>query len=198
MYKLTCSLINSWNYMMEADDVVPAMESFMNYLGRGPSETTRAMQAGLDFERWVQEFADSSNIDYEGKTPETVAAVRNFARRVRDGMPQVASSKRMAIDGEDIKLVGIADWVGAGIITDIKRVQRYEYGKYQCSAQHPMYMELFPEALRFDYLIFDGHYCYLEQYRRGDFRPIYDIAREFLRYLKDTDLFQIYKTHWEV
>ena len=85
-----------------------------------------------------------------------------------------------------------------GIITDIKRPMHYEYGKYCQSTQHPMYMELFPEALRFDYLIFDGAYCYREPYRRGDFVPIHDSIRAFVRYLNDADLMETYKKFWEV
>ena len=93
-------------------------------------------------------------------------------------------------------LVGIADCLKCGIIYDIKRVQRYEYGKYQHSTQHPMYLELFPEAMRFDYLIFDGSYCYREQYRRGDFVPIRQTAEGFLKYLEDADLMETYQEHW--
>ena len=61
-----------------------------------------------------------------------------------------------------------------------------------------MYMELFPEALRFDYLIFDGKYCYMEQYRRGDFEPIHCTIKAFLEYLDGAELMETYQKNWEV
>jgi hypothetical protein len=59
-------------------------------------------------------------------------------------------------------------------------------------------MELFPEAIRFDYLIFDGTYCYREQYRRGDFQPIQEHAAAFVRYLEAAGLMETYKNLWRI
>ena len=125
-------------------------------------------------------------------------AAFQFGQRCRGGQLQAREEKPVHWGSMELLLVGVADCLKCGIIYDIKRVQRYEYGKYQHSAQHPMYLELFPEAMRFDYLIFDGSYCYREQYRRGDFVPIRQTAEAFLKYLEDANLMETYQEHWRV
>lgn len=105
-------------------------------------------------------------------------------------------SGELSIGGLDLVLYGVCDYVKAGIIYDIKRVTRYEYGKYQHSPQHPMYLHLIPSASRFDYLIFDGAFCYRESYRRGDFPPIEDTITQFIRFLQEHSLIDEYKRYW--
>lgn len=199
-YKLTCSLLNNWMYATDPEADEKAFVRFLDTLERRKQPKSRAMQAGIDFEdsinRYVRdELPDTSRAEMNG---DTIRAVIQFGNRCRGGQLQVREEKAITLAGMDIDLVGIADCLKCGILYDIKRVQRYEYGKYQFSAQHPMYMELFPEAIRFDYLIFDGTYCYREQYRRGDFEPIQDIGKRFLRYLEDAGLMGTYKEHWRV
>lgn len=199
-YRLTCSLINNWLYATDPDADEQAFTRFLDTLERRKQPKSKAMQAGIDFEdcinRYVRdELPDTSRSELNG---DTLRAVIQFGNRCRGGQLQVREEKTITLAGMDIDLVGIADCLKCGILYDIKRVQRYEYGKYQFSAQHPMYMELFPEAIRFDYLIFDGTYCYREQYRRGDFEPIQDIGKRFLSYLEAAGLMDTYKEHWRV
>ena len=166
-------------------------------LERAPQVKTRAMNAGVAFENLVTVLAADPETQPD-VAPNDLQVARQMAARVGRGMPQVRATKEVEIAGMPIQLAGVADWLGAGVISDIKRVQRYEYGKYQFSAQHPMYLELFPEAMRFDYLIYDGQFSYMETYRRGDCRPIEEIGGAFLRYLEETHLMDIYKEKWEV
>lgn len=197
MYKLTCTLLNNWLYATDPDASETAYIRFLNALERKREPASKAMQAGIAFETMVTNYA----MDTAQPLPEDKAAMRaviQFGNRCRGGAWQVWAEKPVQIAGKELLLVGVADCLKQGILYDLKRVQRYEYGKYQHSAQHPMYMELFPEAIRFDYLIFDGAYCYREQYRRGDFEPIHNIGTRFLHYLEDAGLMEIYQKHWEV
>ena len=105
---------------------------------------------------------------------------------------------RLRVAGLDFHLYGVCDYVKAGIIYDIKRVQRYEYGKYLHSPQHPMYLHLLPGASKFAYLIFDGTSTYTETYRRGDFEPIEDTISRFINWLLANGYINDYFTHWEM
>lgn len=196
MYKLTCSLLNSWQYATDPDAGEEAFASFLATLERAQWPKTQAMKTGIAFEDMVTAAANGT-LPAESCDRDAMAA-KQFAARVGRGVPQIKATKATNIGKTPVLLVGVADWIGAGIITDIKRVQRYEYGKYQHSTQHPMYLELFPEAMRFDYLIYDGAYSYIEQYRRGDYLPLEATAKRFFDYLEDSGLIDIYQKHWEV
>lgn len=196
LYRLTASLLNSWIRATDPEACGTEYEDFLADLGREKRPISPAAQAGINFENAV--YAVSVNHALaEGTDERDINAAYTFGQRMREAAYQVRGEKEISLMGLRINLVGIADFIHAGIITDIKRVQRYEYGKYQFSAQHPMYMEIFPEALRFDYLIWDGAYAYVEQYRRGDFTPIRETAEAFLRYLADANLSDIYLTKWK-
>jgi len=196
-YRLTASLLNSWLRATDPEAVGNEYEDFLAVLGREQRPTSAAAQQGIDFENAVSIVAATGELSKGDCADRDFNAVYAFGQRCRDAAYQVRAEKEMEIGGLPIVLVGVADFLKAGIITDIKRVLRYEYGKYQGSAQHPMYFELFPEAVRFDYLIYDGAYCYIEQYRRGEYRPIQETAGAFLRYLKDAELLDEYMTKWE-
>lgn len=196
-YRLTASLLNSWLRATDPEAVCNEYEDFLAALGREQRPTSAAAQAGIDFENAVSIVAEKGELTPGDCADRDVNAVYAFGQRCKDAAYQVRAEKEMEIGGLTLNLVGVADFLRAGIITDIKRVLRYEYGKYQHSAQHPMYFELFPEAVRFDYLIYDGAYCYIEQYRRGEYQPIQQTAEAFLRYLDDADLLYIYKDKWE-
>ena len=194
MYRLTASLLNSWQRAVDPESVGSEYEDFLADLGRETRPTSPAAEAGIAFENMVCRFSRLASC--KEPTAEEAAAM-NFGQRLLGAAYQVKAMKPVTINGLPINLVGIADFIKAGIITDIKRVQRYEYGKYQFSAQHPMYLELWPEALRFDYLIWDGSYAYMEQYRRNDCESIMDIGSRFLRFLDGAGLMDIYQEKWK-
>lgn len=196
-YRLTASLLNSWLRATDPEACGNEYEDFLAVLGREQRPTSQAAQAGIDFENAVSIVAATGEL-HKGDCPDRdINAAYAFGQRCKGASYQVRAEQEMEIMGLPINLVGIADFLQAGIITDIKRVVRYEYGKYQGSAQHPMYFELFPEAVRFDYLIYDGAYCYIEQYRRGEYRPIKEFAEAFLKYLRDAELLEEYMKKWE-
>ena len=197
MFRLTASLLNSWLYATDPEASEEAYASFLDTLERKVRPKTRAIETGIAFEDLVTRLAQSPK-DLPEVSENDMRIAIQMAKRVGRGVPQVRAEKTAKINGLPIQLVGVADWLGAGILSDIKRVQRYEYGKYQFSTQHPMYLELFPEAMRFDYLIYDGQFFYIEQYRRGDCRPIQESCGAFLKYLDDADLMETYQKNWRV
>lgn len=197
MYKMTHSLLESWRRATDPDADETAFGVFLDTLERKKRQKTKAMQDGIDFEYAVTRYINNEAPGSD-RSGEEIRAIAQFGNRLRGAQLQVREEKEIKVCGREILLVGVADALKAGILSDIKRVQRYEYGKYQFSTQHPMYMELFPEALRFDYLIFDGKYCYMEQYRRGDFEPIHGTIKAFLEYLDGAELMETYQKNWEV
>lgn len=196
-YWMTQSLLSAWEFYLKVDEEhsQAAWDSFVSTLRREEKEPTQAMQDGILFEDMVNRLvagnplADVPNEKWD-------AAARRFAGRCAGGLSQVPVTGDLSVAGMDFCLYGIADYVKSGLIMDIKKVARYEYGKYQHSPQHPMYLHLLPEAKRFDYLIFDGANCHVETYRREDCNPIEQTISEFIRFLKDTGGLDIYKHFW--
>lgn len=195
MYRMTHTLLESWRRATDPEADETAFASFLDVLERKKKPKSAAMKTGIEFESAVNQYIKNEPVILEDE--KAMKAMVQFGNRLRGAQLQVRAETPVEIDRIPFLLVGVADALHAGIISDIKRPLRYEYGKYFDSTQHPMYMELFPEALRFDYLIFDGAYCYREQYRRGDFQPIHDTIRAFALYLNDADLMDTYKKFWE-
>lgn len=198
-YWMTQSLLSSWVYYINAEEeyTESAWDSFLSTLRREEKEPTKSMQDGIMFEDMINRMVAGKSLsgDYNEKW---LGAASYFARKCAGGQPQVPVTGELTVDGMGFVLYGICDYVKAGIIMDIKKVARYSYGKYQHSPQHPMYLHLLPEAKRFDYLIFDGANTHIEAYRRGDFQPIEQTISEFIRFLKENDLLDIYKQFWSM
>ena len=196
MYWLTQSLLSKWLHFLDADDAYSdtALQSFLSLLRLEEKEMTPAMQAGIDFESAIN--AAVSGVEPEPISVKYDRAVRRFTRLCAGGQPQVPIAGHIKTCGLDFQLYGVCDYVKAGTIYDIKRVQRYEYGKYFHSPQHPMYLHLLPEARKFTYLIFDGSNIYTETYRRGDFPPIEETILKFVRWLDEFEYMDDYKKYW--
>ena len=190
---LTQSILGDWLYCAGADD----REELIRRIMRLKREQTTAMRRGLDFEARVTAWA-SGNPPDPNLTPAELSAVRKFGNLCRGGAAQAPITGVIRAGGLEFQAYGICDFVKAGRIFDIKRVSRYEYGKYQFSPQHPMYLALLPEATRFDYLVFDGQRWYIETYRRGDFPPVEETVSEFVRYLRDTGTLDTYIKNWSM
>lgn len=217
MFRVTHSLLSAWDYATGDKADTDSLAEFIKTLKREPKERTQSMQAGIDFEDEVTFYAANGYLKHDDapKMQVTTAmgdtiiqdvytyseaerkAIIRFGNKVRDAVPQVRAESQMTINGMDFLLVGVADYLKAGIIYDTKRIGMYEYGKYVGSTQHPMYFELFPEAVRFDYLIFDGYQTHTEPYRRADCEPIQNHISRFIRDLRDIGLLETYKEYWE-
>lgn len=196
MLYLTQSLLSSWRYFLNSDDQYSdaAYLSFLSALRREETPPTKAMLEGITFEDAINATVCGEQLAY--MNPKLEKAVQRFSRICAGGQPQAPVSGILHINGLDIACYGKCDYVKAGVVYDIKKVTRYEYGKYFDSPQHPMYMRLIPEAKKFVYLIFDGMHTYTETYRPGDFRPIEEIISEFIGWLHNTNNFEEFEKYW--
>lgn len=199
-YLITTSLLNSWAYIWNCVDGVKeaetdkisfdeklynkqknAYEGFVSALNRIKTPTNEFMQLGIDFEKDC----------YDGKT--------EFSKIIENGQFQVVGMKEIEVDGMKFLMYGILDVLKAGVIYDIKRVIKYSRPKYINSFQHNFYFCLYPNVKEFTYLIYDGYKYHKESYY--DVEKAQDIIdgaiRDFINYLKERNLLEIYKEKWK-
>jgi len=197
---LTHSLLSSWLWAIRDnpyEDMTTDRDSFQDFLkalSREPTETTPAMQDGIDFEQLVTdimfELADPSHKWFE--------AAQQVYQIVRKGsLLQYSTSKVVTVAGKELLLYGRVDALRAGTIYDIKFSRSYERGKYYSSTQHPMYFELVPEAQRFVYVVSNGSEVWTEAYDREDTPSIIPVIEDFLRWLERHGLLETYEAKWQ-
>lgn len=195
MHLITHSLLSAWQYLFDCYEGQEenAMESFLRTLNRVPTETTEAMQNGIDFENEVYAvLAGNPRQPREGWQD----CVNGIARHIMGAQTQIRTSRVLDIGEDEVLLYGILDALRGGVIYDIKFSGKYEVGKYIDSTQHPAYFELVPEATEFQYLIFDGEDVFIETYRRADTRPIQGIIKEFYQSIEHMGYMPIYRDKW--
>lgn len=197
-YLMTHSLLSSWLYAIKEDQFEDEtterdrFTEFMDVLNRVPTQPTQAMQDGIDFEDTVMSFVRGVP-DLGGKWDAAANIVASF---VRGGLFQYKAKWPATVAGTDFLLYGRLDALKAGEIYDIKFTKNYDRGKYFGSTQHPLYMELVPEARRFTYLVSNGNDVWTESYTRGETRSIFPVIADFTEWLKDYDLFKVYVEKW--
>lgn len=196
-YLMTQSLLSSYLYQFNCIDDYSeeAHQSFLDTLNRIYNPTNEAVQRGIEFEKLVYKCTDMSNID-DVSTDEVMSAIR-IADYIDGGRFQYVASKTINISGLDLVLYGRLDALKAGVIYDIKYTSKYNVGKFINSPQHPMYLELIPEAKEFIYLVSNGKSVWTEKYTRDETPSIYPIIQSFLQYLENMDLMQIYINKWK-
>lgn len=197
-YLMTHSLLSSWLYLMKEnpyEDMTTEsdpMAEFMQVLRREPTPTNEAMQNGIAFEDLVTDIihdrADPSDKWYE--------AAQKVAQRCNGGVLQFKVKKEIDVNGMTFLLYGRLDCLKAGEIIDIKFTKNYDPGKYFSSTQHPMYLELVPEAKSFTYLASNGSSVWPETYRRDEAASIYPYISDFVDWLTAVDLLSLYKERW--
>lgn len=197
-YLMTHSLLSAWLYTMkdnpyeDAENEKDSMAEFLTVLRREPTEPNMAMIKGRHFEDLItaiiEDRADPEDQWYD--------AAKKIADRIDGGLLQYAAKREIVVDGITFLLYGRLDALKAGEITDIKYSGKYERGKFYESTQHPVYMELIPEAERFTYRISNGRDVWEESYRRDETRDIRPIISDFIRWLRMQELFDVYCEHW--
>lgn len=105
--------------------------------------------------------------------------------------------KETNINGIDLLLYGRLDALKAGVIYDIKFTKSYAVGKFYSSPQHPMYLELIPEARKFVYLVSNGKSLWVEEYSRNETAEIKPTIQDFFEYLTKYNLMPIYTSKWQ-
>lgn len=217
MYLLTHSLLSSWIFAMKDNPYEDTttekdyFQEFLKSLRREPTETTEAMQNGIEFEDLVtaivegkEEFGfykaspdDDSLVPAATNEHKWYTPACQIANIVKGGLLQYKAKKPIEVSGEQFLLYGRLDVLKAGKVMDIKFSKGYERGKYLTSTQHPVYLELIPEASEFTYLVCNGVDVFKETYRRDETPSIYPTIEQFVEFLKSTGLWAVYTAHWE-
>lgn len=192
-FLITQTLLSSWLWMLQNPE--NSREEFLKKLNREKTPSTPEMRDGIRFENLINSTVCGTpppdNEDWSRPVLEISEVLTGAAL-------QVPSSKEIIVNGITFALYGIMDALKAGTIYDIKKCSRPpSVSKYLNSPQHPMYLELCPEADRFMYLISDGCYVWKEEYRREDSPSILPTIKQFMDYLDRNGLVDLYCLKWE-
>lgn len=175
-----------------------AYQDFLRTLKREKGEPTEAMLNGIAFEHECYNVAAGlDNISGSKWEP----GIRAVAEIIKGAPTQIKAQRELTVDGVEYLVYGILDAMKAGVIYDVKFVNKSFgsadlVGKYLDSAQHAAYLYIVPEARRFEYLVSDGKDLYVEGYDREDVPHIGGIIREFKRSVENMGLGEIYKETW--
>jgi hypothetical protein len=198
-YLITQTLLSAWNYAHDCHISCSeeAYKDFLDTLNRVRKEPSEAMQRGITFENAVYRVANGYPAD-ECVCEKGVQAVADV---ICGAAIQVKLSRNLRVDGRDFVVYGIADAVKAGTIYDVKFSSKDFAsaelpGRYLNSPQHPAYLYALPEARDFIYLVSDGEDLYTERYDRKNTRPIGDIVKEFMDFLRVSGLMGVYEERW--
>lgn len=194
---ITPSLLNSWLYIWLSRDNVKesandaicledkqdlamqkAYDEFIGTLHREQTPPNENMLRGIQYE----------DDCYKGLT--------DVSPIIKGGAFQIVGKKNVVVDNVPFLMYGRLDVLKNGIIYDIKRVTRYATQKYLHSAQHGFYLDLFPNASQFTYLAFDGNKLHQETYYRGQYKPTEAILSDFIQWLRENNLWDVYASLW--
>ena len=187
---VTQSLLSDFSWLFKKED---GYADFLRTLRREPKETSKAMFAGIDFEERVTAYANGAPLDAKHKLARVVKEVGD---ECYTGQFQVRLSREIEVEGVTFLCYGVLDCLKAGEIIDIKFSKTYDVGKYRESPQHPMYFCLCPEARAFTYLVSDGEWVYRERYTPDTTEPIETHIRDFMRWIKAQNLYDVYAANW--
>ena len=192
--RITKSLLNSWLWLYKKPD---GYTEFLDVLNRVKTPPTEAQQRGSEFEAYLNNHLNGIEIP---TTHEWHDCVVEMAKDLYGSAQQVTLYKAINLDGEQICLHGVLDFLKAGVITDCKFSQRYgsngNVNAYLGDTQAPMYFRLTDGAYKFVYLISDGKYVYRETYTPDEVTPIETHIRHFIRFVKERGLWDVYKEKW--
>lgn len=192
--RITQSLLSSWEYAFKLDD---GYEDFLRTLNREKKQPTQAMLDGIRYENCLNSVLNGETI---AEDHEWYGVITEMAGELQGAQQQVVLFKDtdIYIEGHQILLHGVLDYLREGHIWDCKYSKRYRLNKYLTSPQTAMYLELVPEAMDFTYIISDGNYVYRERYPRDIVEPIEPTIIQFFKYLEQHGLWKIYEEKWRV
>ena len=199
---ITHSLLNSWDYLYRAPEEYydTAYDSFVQTLNRVETPPTQPMLNGRSFERLVTEILyGNDELNYPQEWIPGATEIANIITKDCI-LEQIKAHKDATINGIDYLLFGVLDWLGSGVIYDIKFKQNlgnYSVGDYYDGIQHRMYFALIDEADTFIYLISNGQKVYRETYTRQECNPIEQSIINLENWLKLCNLWDTYIEKWQ-
>jgi hypothetical protein len=113
---------------------------------------------------------------------------------------QVTLFAETQIQNQTFLLHGVLDYLREGHIWDCKFTKNYHLNKYfwEGTSQTSMYLALVPEAQDFTYIVSDGKWVYRERYPRDIVPPVENYVKNFMRFLKQHGLWEVYAEKWSV
>lgn len=192
--RITQSLLSAWEWAFKRDD---GYEDFLATLHREKKPPTKAMLDGIRYENCLNSVLNGETID---ESHEWYKPITEMAGELWGAQQQVNlfADTGIVVDGHQILLHGVLDYLREGRIWDCKFSKTYHLNKYLDSPQTSMYLALVPEAMDFTYIVSDGTWVYRERYPRDIVPPIEPTINQFIKYLKQHDLFEIFETKWSV
>lgn len=191
IYKVSPSLLNSY-LNMKNKKYPNSTESFMDTLKRIPLKMNYVLERGNDFENRVTKYKSEP-----------------FHAVIKGCDTQVYVEKIINLPDEffDVKMLGFVDFVSKDrkLVYDTKRVNYWNDEKYDASVQHDFYMWAIPESETFYYLVGEGKKWISTGYYQVEYPKLKDeeteklfrdLISEFLTFLKENDLLDIYKEHY--
>ena len=189
---ITPSLYSSvmyWKKREEGDK-----QELLDLLDHKPPETTEVMQAGIDFEDEVQRVCASCG------TYRSADEVANEVADIVQGCVwQVPIQTEVEVDGHPLKIFGRMDCLKRNVVYDLKRVIKYDLGKYYNSIQHLSYLKAVG-LKEFKYLIKCGNSLYTESYFWDNKSEalLQNRICDFIYWLKNIGLYERYANHWTI
>jgi hypothetical protein len=183
-FLITPSLYSAWKYWKDNDDA--GTEDLLDTLNKAEKRKSPAMRMGIDFENAIRHVCDGgASEDF---------CVLEAAEIVTGGLWQQRISREL--DGDLV--YGIADVIRRNTIFDIKRVHKYDLGKYEGGIQHLIYMYA-AGIPNFEYVISDGQEVYMETYHWG--AGSLETLRERISEMRssiisDDEMSLAFRTHW--
>lgn len=190
--RITQTLLSSFEWIFKKDD---GYEDFLRTLNREKSPPTQAMLDGIRFENVLNSVLNGEQIpdDHEWKFP-----IREMSGELWGAQQQVTLFSELYVGGVTFLLHGVLDYLREGHIWDCKFSKTYHLNKYLNVPQTSMYLQLVPEAMDFTYIVSDGKYVYRERYPKSIVPPISNFIKNFMQYLQNHDLWEIYESKWRI
>ena len=199
-YVITQSQISSWAYCHSCgpDYAEEAVSDFEALLRKEPRETSPAALNGIEFEDAVYDIV--KGVPRTHTHPKWESGIQAVATIIKGSQLQVKGSRPLTCCGMDFLVYGKLDALRAGVIRDVKFSNKgfssaELQGKYLESPQHPLYMYIWPDAYKFEYVVSDGTDVYVETYTRDQTRDAKDVISEFIRGISDMGLLETYKKY---
>lgn len=194
---VTPSLLNSWLYIwLSRDNVKESANDAICLEDKQDLEMQKAYDEFLGTLRREQKPPNENmlrGIQYE---EDCYKGLTDASPIIKGGAFQIVGKKNVVVDNVPFLMYGRLDVLKNGIIYDIKRVTRYATQKYLHSAQHGFYLDLFQDANQFTYLAFDGNKLHQETYYRGQYKPTEAILSDFIQWLRENNLWDVYAILW--
>lgn len=192
--RITKTLLDSYLWLFKKED---GYEDFLRTLNREKAKPTTAMLLGQQYENVLNSVLNGEKLpeDHEWKAPISEMYMELWRSR-----QQVTVFREIEVEGQSILLHGVLDYLKAGRIWDCKFTKNYHLNKYHWSetSQTSMYLALVPEAYDFTYIISDGKWVYRERYPKDIVPPIENYIKNFMKFLKQHGLWEVYVEKWSV